>query len=78
MTSNLTRLEAITENGELLLVTDDPSVRHKADSAGDESKVFVYKTGETEETVHGRVISLLNDTMPFRFTVLPDEATLGP
>jgi hypothetical protein len=78
MPANLTRLEAITENGELLLETDDPGVRHKAESAGDESKSFVYQANETEEIVNGRVISVLQRGPVFRFTVLPDEAALGP
>lgn len=72
-----TRLEAVTENGELLLETEDPSVQRKAEEASDEIKSFVYWTGQAEEIVNGHVTARLGGK-PFRFTVLAEEATLGP
>lgn len=73
----LTRLQAVTANGELLLVTEDRAVQDKALAAGEEIKSFVFWAGEAEEIVNGRVTSVI-PTEPFQFTVLAEEATEGP
>lgn len=75
--SHLTRLQAVTANGELLLVTEDRAVQDKALGAGDILKSFAYWAGDTEEIITGRVTSVI-PTEPFQFTVLAEEAGEGP
>jgi hypothetical protein len=75
--SHLTRLKAVTRNGELLLETDDRAMQNKARSAGDELKSFTYWTGREEEIVTGRVTAIIPEE-PFQFTVLAEEAIEGP
>jgi hypothetical protein len=74
---HLTRLKAITKEGDILLVTDDRAVQDKALAADDELKSFVYWTGKEEEIVTGRVVATL-PSEPFEFAVLPEEAIGGP
>lgn len=75
--SHLTRLQAVTKDGELLLVTEDRAVEDKALAAGNEIKSFVYWTGRENEIVVGRVTSAIPGA-PFQFTVLAEETQGGP
>lgn len=74
---HLTRLQAVTANGELLLVTEDRGVQDKALGAGDNLESFVFWASGKEEIVNGWVTSVI-PTEPFQFTVLAEEAIEGP
>lgn len=66
----------MTDRGEVELMTDDPAVMAKArqdHSSAAENRTFVYRDGEDEGTVTGRV-TWLNEEPTFRFAVMPDEA----
>lgn len=66
----------MTDRGEVELMTDNPAVMGKArqdHAAGADNRTFVYRDGEDEGTVTGRV-TWLNEEPNFRFAVLPDEA----
>jgi hypothetical protein len=75
--SHLTRLQGVTADGDLLLVTEDQAVQEKALLAGSEVRSFVYWTGAENEIVNGRVMAVM-PTVPFQFTVRPEAADEGP
>jgi hypothetical protein len=68
----LTRLRALTDNGELVLVTEDHAVQEMAMNAGDNLASFIYWK-EEECMVTGWVTGTV-PTEPFEFTVLAEEA----
>jgi len=75
--SHLTRLQGVSEEGALILITEDRSVQNKVLALGDGLKSFAYWTGAEEEIVTGRVISIIASD-PFQFKVMAEEAGEGP
>jgi hypothetical protein len=67
-----TRLEKITEAGEVYLASADTRVIETADLAHDKSATFIYWDGEDQEQVTGTVISSYRDGDELHFSVRPE------
>jgi hypothetical protein len=70
--SHSTRLEKVTEAGEVHLASDDRRVIETAGLAQDKSATFIYWDGEDREQVTGTVISSYRDGQGLHFSVRPE------
>jgi hypothetical protein len=67
-----TRLEKITEGGEVYLASADTRVIETAGLAHERSATFIYWDGDEQEQVTGTVISSYRDGEELHFSVRPE------
>ena len=70
--NHTTRLEKITEAGEVYLASADTRVIETAGLAQDKSATFIYWDGDEQEQVTGTVISSYRDGSELHFSVRPE------
>ena len=67
-----TRLERITEDGQVCLASSDRSVIETAGLAKDKIETFVYQTADGNDQITGTVISSLYQDGELHFSVRPE------